>query len=73
MPSPYSVFPHGFYDIASEVEIDLEGEETIIPLAPGEEIVVARGLDHTQTNLQGGHAALDLQRHREQRQEHLVG
>ena len=58
MPSPYSVFPSLFYDVNSEIEIDLDGEETIIPLAPGEEIVVSRGLDHTQANLQGGHAAL---------------
>ena len=58
MASPYAVFPHGFYDVQSEVEIDLEGEEVEIPLAPGEEITVFRGLGHTQSNLQGGHAAL---------------
>ena len=59
MPSPYSVFPTQFYDVSSEIEIDFDGEETVIPVGgPGEEVIVFRGLDHTQANLQGGHSAL---------------
>ena len=58
MASPYAVFDFGFYDVQSQVKWDLDGEKVEIPLAPGEEIIVRRGLDHTQTNLQGGHAAL---------------